>query len=268
MRAKKQHEHSLFTAGRNYSPYGSPSIPNNLARTPGDRSSSPPPKVNHTPKPKSQSNPKPIYTEKHETAASVIQQKFRILQSLRTVSAIASEFQALKNTFEYPSVIDFQGVGTEEGHISVLTTRAPSEFDKVEEGEKEQMEVDGQLPKLAYTAVNYSVHSYVDAMERLLMRLDGVESWGDKGVRESRRSAVREIGKETVKLERFWKHTWMDYVEKQREGVSKEGKEWEESPAELQERMEIDEEPVHVEVEDNDGWLDVAELAPVGDARN
>jgi hypothetical protein len=152
----------------------------------------------------------------------------------------------------------------------VSATRAPSDLDEIEEvvdddeGET-QMEVDGPEPKLAYTALNYTIHSYVDAMEKLLMKLDGVESWGDNGVRERRRSVVREIGKESAKLERYWKQAWTDYFDKQREGARKEEEEHE-VEAELQEEMDIDEEPVHVElpkVEDNDEWLDVAELATV-----
>jgi hypothetical protein len=240
----------------------SPSIPINVHRTRNDQSSSPT-KANPIPEPKPQS---PLFTEKHETAASAIQHKFRIHRSFQTVSNIASEFQTLKSAFVYPTVIDFQEPGTEEGHIiSVSTTRAPSDFDKIEEtGEDEEtpMEVDGPQPKLAYTAANYPVHSYVDAMERLLMKLDGVESRGDKGVRERRRSVVREIGQESAKLERYWKQSWMDYVEKQKEAPEKE------KEAQLEEKMEIDEELVHVEHlkgEDNrdDEWLDVAELAPV-----
>jgi len=265
------HNHNPFTGGRNYSqnqPHGSSSIPINPDGTP---LSSPPHKANRVPEPKSQSTPKPVYTEKHETAASVIQEKFRIHRSLQTISNIASEFQTLKTAFVYPSVIEFQEPGSEEGHISVSTARAPSEFDNVEEeweveGEV-RMEVDGPQMKLAYTTVNYPIHSYVDAMERLLMKLDGVESWGDRGVRERRRSVVREIEKETAKLEKFWKQAWVDYVEKQGEGTHDEEEHG--VQAELQEKMVTDEELVHVELpkveEDNrdDDWLDVAELAPV-----
>ena len=266
---RKQQESNGFTgAGRNYShsrPCSNPSIPIHVERASNARSSSP--KANPIPEPKSRSPPKPLYTEKHATAASVIQQQFRIHRSLHTVGDIASEFQTLKNAFVYPTVIEFQEAGSEEGHISVSITHSPSEFDEIEEvndddeGEA-RMEVDKQQPKLAYTAVNYTVHSYVDAMEKLLMKLDGVESWGDKGVRESRRSVVREIGKESIKLERYLKQAWMDYVEKQTESVAEE----QEVQVDLQEKMEIDEEPVHVEhpkVEDNDEWLDVGELAPV-----
>lgn len=263
---RKQQETNRFTgAGRNYShsrPCSNPSIPIHVERASSARSSSP--KANPVPEPKSQ---KPLYTEKHATAASVIQQQFRIHRSLHTVSDIASEFQTLKNAFVYPTIIEFQEARAEEGHISLPTTHSPSEFDEIEEVDDDdegeaRMEVDKPQPKLAYTAVNYTLHSYIDAMEKLLMKLDGVESWGDKGVRDSRRSVVREIGKESVRLERYWKQAWMDYVEKQTESVEEE----QEVQVDLQEKMEIDEEPVHVEhpkVEDNDDWLDVAELAPV-----
>jgi len=261
-----QKQRNTFTGGHNSSqrsPYA--------ARTSTAQSFSP--EANPIPEPKPNSPPRPLYTEKHESAASVIQRQFRIHQSLHTVSKIAFEFETLKKSYVYPTVIDFQEPGEEEGHVSVPATHASQEeVDDDDDARETRMEVDGMQPKLAYTAVNFPVHSYVDALEKLLMRLDGVESCGDKGVRERRRSVVREIGEETARLERYWRRAWMDYVENQREDTRKEQEE-QEVREELQEEMTIDEEPVHVEhpkFEDNDEWLDVAELAtviPNGDAK-
>lgn len=260
-RIRQQQERNAFTAGR--SPF------RNRVNTPGTASSADPalpsPKANPIPQPTSRPHQKTVYTEEHEAAASIIQQRFRIHQSLQAIDKVASEFQALKNAFKYPSVVDFQKRGSEGGHISVHTTQSPLEFDKVEEvirGEGEtSMEVDEQRPKLAYTPVNYSVHSYVDAMEKLLMRLDGVDSWGVTGIREKRRSVVREIGEESARLDRYCQQVWTDYVEKQNEGERK-GEEQEVR----HDAMEVDDEkPVYVEHpngEDSDEWLDVAELVP------
>lgn len=236
------------------------SVPINVSRGPSEPSPSP------TPNPIPEQKPRSLlYTEKHDAAASAIQQAFRIHRSLRAISTIASEFQELKGAFVHPDVIDFQQPGSEGGHISVLTAGLASQIanvDEVAEEEGDLMEVNESQPKLAYTAANYPIHSYVDAMERLLMRLDGVESWGDKGVREKRRSIVREVGEEAAKLEKYWKQVWVDYVEKEKEKEKEESKEVEEI---VDLGMETDEELVHVELpkaEVNDDWLDVAESEP------
>ena len=241
------------------------------------QSDCPSPTVNPVPE---QKPGKQLYTDKHETAALAIQQAFRIHRSLHAISTIASEFQQLKAAFVYPDVIDFQKPGSEEGHISVPATRLASQVADVDEVAEEEradsMEVDESLPKLAYTTVNYPVHSYVDATERLLMRLDGVDSWGDEDVREKRRSVVREIGGEVAKLERYWKQVWVDYVEKQHEQKQEQEQEQEQQeqePKEVEEQVElpieieIDEEPVHVELpkvdsDDSDEWMDVVESEP------
>jgi hypothetical protein len=264
MREQQQRNKSTARRSPSRSPlFSGTSVPVDVHRPPcGRQSASPPPKADRIPEPKSQPPQKPVYTKEHETAASVIQQKFRIHQSLRTINDIASEFQTLKNTFVYPSVVEFQKPGSEGGHIPVPITRPPLEVGQVEEVAENEVEmvVDEQQPKLAYTSVNHRLHSYVDAMEKLLMRLDGVESWGDKGVRDNRRSVVKEIGKESEKLERYWKKAWAAYLETQKEETQKEAEEQVE-----QENMEVDDEPVQVEHPnggDSDGWLDVAELEP------
>jgi len=150
-------------------------------------------------------------TEELEKAASIIQRHYRIHAASRALDKIASQFQELKNKFVYPSSIDFQKPGEGEETISVPATRPPSDFDNENE---EPMEVDGPQGKLAYTSKNYALHQYVDAMDKLLMKLDGVESWGDKGLRLKRRRFVKDIEKEASKLERYWKQAWADYLSK------------------------------------------------------
>lgn len=148
--------------------------------------------------------------------------------------------------------------------------QAPSLIDD-ETSEELSLEAD-EVGKLAFTSANYALHTYADAMEKLVIKLDGVNSLGDKRVREKRRSIVREISKESAKLEGYWKRAWSDYVEKQKEEVRQLELEKEDEmelvKAESQ-AMDIDEEPVHVEhheaKDDVDEWFDVAESGRVPD---
>jgi hypothetical protein len=239
---------NVFSAGWNYSRrHGGISLSVNFRRTPTRTRAS---EANPIPELRSQSPPESLYTERHESAASCIQLKWRIHRSLRTVNNVSLEFQTLKSGFEYPDVIDFQMPRSEEGHISV---HIPSDVEEVEVGEGEaSVEVDEPHPKLAHTSGNYPIHSYMEEMEKLLMRLDEIESWGDEGVREKRRAVAREIGKESAKLERYWKQVWLDYVEELRDSASKENKEKEAQTEEIVEEAVVD-----VEDEDDDEWFEV-----------
>ena len=86
------------------------------------------------------------------------------------------------------------------------------------------MEVDEQpcSGKLAYTSTNYGLHAYSESLLKLLMQLDGVESWGDANVRKRRRAVVKEIEGEVSRVDAYWKNAWRDYLREKEEKDSKE----------------------------------------------
>ena len=151
--------------------------------------------------------------QEQNTAAARIQKQFRIHSSLRTLSEIESSFQSVKNGFVFPTKIDFQTAESEEA-VTILASRAPSDFDKEPE-EDDAMEVDRTDGKLAFTSTNFALNSYVDALDKILMKLDGVESWGNKVIRTRRRGIVKAVEREASKLERYWRQAWADFIEKQ-----------------------------------------------------
>lgn len=74
---------------------------------------------------------------------------------------------------------------------------------------------DPQLPKLAYTPTNAPVHTYEEELSRILTKLDGVESGGDKTVREQRREAVRRVEKEAERIEQIKAGLWKMWMKQQ-----------------------------------------------------
>lgn len=153
--------------------------------------------------------------EEQNLAASRIQKQYRIHASFRTLSQYEREFEALKKGFVFPSKIDFHKPGSGEV-VTVLAYRPPSEFDKEpEQTEGTPMDIDGAEGKPAYTPTNYALHTYTDALDKLLMKLDGVESCGQKSIRQRRRGIVKNIEKESSKVDRYWRQAWADYLEKQ-----------------------------------------------------
>jgi len=78
------------------------------------------------------------------------------------------------------------------------------------------MDVDGSdssVPKLAFNSTNYVLHSYLDSLDKLLVRLDGIESWGDQDVRARRRAVVKEIEEEQARLDKMLKDSWTKYIQ-------------------------------------------------------
>jgi len=97
------------------------------------------------------------------------------------------------------------------------------------------MQVDGPEGKLDYTSTNYPLHAYSEGLNKLLIKLDGVESWGKKAIRDKRRTIVKSIEKEASKLDRYCKQAWLDYLANKVEVSEAEGiQRPEQQPAESQ----------------------------------
>jgi len=146
------------------------------------------------------------YTGKHIEAASVLQRFFRIRQSIRTIQSLISEFNTLHASFTYPSAISFQNPSSPSVDVVNVAAADPSLG-------SDDIDSNTRIPKLAFNSTNYGLLAYNDALDKLLIRLDGVESWGDSGVRERRRNAVKQIEKEQGLVEKFWKMSWLKHVE-------------------------------------------------------
>ncbi|KAF9054237.1 hypothetical protein BJ165DRAFT_1337765 [Panaeolus papilionaceus] len=183
-----------------------------------------------------------VYGADHQEAAK-IQRQYRIHQSFKALSQYAKQFEELKKNFVYPCNIDFQQAGQDEGIITVRATHPPSDYNRDLPMEDEETSPVSE-GKLAYTSTNYNLHQYSDSIDKLLIKLDGVESWGCKGVRDRRRSIVKSIGREAARLDWYWREAWQDYVRQQAAVTQKE--EVKEEPVQEEQQQE---ESTAVEVE-------------------
>jgi len=150
-------------------------------------------------------SPRTEYTERHHEAASRIQHQYRIHRSLLAIHSLESQFQTLKKSFVFPSSIDFRSSSCPDGVLTVPIEHSSS-------GTWNDMSSEGDLDiRLAYTPRNHALHVYTDSMDKLLMKLDGVESWGDEEVRKRRRDVVKAIEEEANSVERQWMNAWRLY---------------------------------------------------------
>ena len=145
-----------------------------------------------------------------DEAAIKIQSLYRARRSMRTIKALESQFDTLKAAFVLPSTIDFQDP---EGGVVSVSLSSPSSTSSSNDTPGQ-----GQpQAKLAYTATNVSLHTYVESLNRLLVALDGVESWGVKDVRESRKGVVRKVEKEAEEVDELWRRVWETYTNELKE---------------------------------------------------
>lgn len=128
-----------------------------------------------------------------EEAATVIQQAWRRHLAVRRIGSIETQFKNLTSSFSFPSHLDFIHP---EDH-TILSIPSSSTTGDV-----------SAAAKLAFTKTNVPLHAHVEALSRLLVQLDSVESYGDRQVRERRKAAVRMIEKEAEEIEERWRRVW------------------------------------------------------------
>jgi len=130
----------------------------------------------------------------------------QVYESFRKIHDLSKEFQTLKQNFVYPTVIDFQKPGSQE----IITVRARSGPD---DDDDEHVGVDSSVPegKLGYTRTNEGLHTYSHGMEKVLGKLDSVDSWNVTSIRKKRRGVVEDIETEASKLEVYRQRVWREY---------------------------------------------------------
>ncbi|KAF8823858.1 hypothetical protein HHX47_DHR9000008 [Lentinula edodes] len=114
-------------------------------------------------------------------------------KALESVRNIEASLTALQDEFEFPSEVDF----------SPAPSRSSSPVrDDISESDTLT------LRKLAYTARNHPIRSYEQALSRLLVQLDEIESHGNADVRISRKAVVARVEGALEELEQKVESRW------------------------------------------------------------
>ena len=74
------------------------------------------------------------------------------------------------------------------------------------------LDVKDNTARLAYTKQNYPIHVYMEKLNVLLVKLDGVESHGSKEVRDRRKQVARSIEMEAERIEKLVQDIWRTYT--------------------------------------------------------
>lgn len=186
-----------------------------------ERSSSRSPGVDHIPINSSKSTPsQPTrapslrhYTASEATAAEKIQSVWRTHHRRRTalasIASLASKFEAIKSAFILPSALDY----TYNGEVVTVPTSGWDASSSLQV----EVEKSGEDASLAYTPTNVPLHAYEEELSRILTALDGVQSGGEREVRNRRRELVRKVEREAERIEKLKILVWRAWVTRQHE---------------------------------------------------
>jgi len=149
--------------------------------------------------PKAPSLPMP-----EQTAAAKIQSFYRTRKALATISELEAKFGDLKHAFTLPEAVDYLSADGEVITVKVDASVIPMQLEAPSES---------TLPaRLAFTPANVPIRAYDEDLNRILTKLDAVESWGQKKVRERRRDVVRNVELEAARIETVWAEVWRRHI--------------------------------------------------------
>lgn len=180
-----------------------PSPPSKPTRSP--KRSTPPP----SPKPAVQATPEQI------RAAMTIQEFYRSRtarrQALTSIAELSTQFEQLKSAFSPPIQLDYRGATPDS---ATTITVSPESFEQASsipppsEDVEEMTEASESNPALAFTTNNKVVHEYIENLNRLLDKLDRVESGGHAFVRDRRKELVKSVEAEAQRMDRWIAAVW------------------------------------------------------------
>jgi hypothetical protein len=151
-------------------------------------------------------------TQEQTNAATKIQSFYRSRKALSTISQLEAKFEALRHSFTLPEVIDYFSADGDVITLKADTANLSAHLEISSESTS--------YARLAFTPTNVPIRAYDEDLNRILGKLDAVESWGERKVRERRRDVVRKVELEAARVESIWVEVWRKFVEKAEEKVS------------------------------------------------
>jgi hypothetical protein len=144
-------------------------------------------------------------TQEQTNAAAKIQSFYRSRKALSTISQLETKFEALKHSFTLPEAIDYLSADGEVITLKADTVNLSARPETASESTSSA--------RLAFTHTNVPIRAYDEDLNRILGKLDAVESWGERKVRERRRDVVRKVELEAARVESIWVEIWKKFVE-------------------------------------------------------
>jgi len=157
----------------------------------------------------------PEPTPQQIRAAMTIQEFYRSrtarAQALTSIADFSAQFERLKSAFSPPPQLDYRGSTPDDATTAPVPPesfeRAPSIPPSSNEAE-DTTETLKSHPGLGFTSNNKVVLEYIEDLNRLVDKLDRVESGGDPSVREQRKQMITSVEAELQRMDRWIATVW------------------------------------------------------------
>jgi len=134
-------------------------------------------------------------------------------EALTSIAELSTQFEQYKSVFSPPPHLDYRGTATPDDLITipvspesfVLASSIPSSSP---EDAEDASENSGSNPGLAFTSNNKAVLEYIENLNRLVDKLDRIESGGNESVREQRKQMIRDVEGEAQRMDRWIATVW------------------------------------------------------------
>ena len=131
-------------------------------------------------------------------------------QALTSIAALSTQFEQFKSALTYPPQLDYRDAIPDaiitipissESFVRASSMPPSDDADDTAETSKSN-------PRLAFTSNNRVVLEYIENLNRLIEKLDGVESGGHALVREQRKQMIRNVEAEAQRMDRWIAAVW------------------------------------------------------------
>ena len=132
-------------------------------------------------------------------------------QALASIAEISTQLEQFKSAFSSPPHLDYRRA-TPDGVITIPVTSESfaraSSLPSSSGGGEDTTETSNSNPRLAFTSNNKVVLEYIENLNRLVDKLDVIESGGHASVREQRKQMIRDVEAEAQRMDRWIAAVW------------------------------------------------------------
>jgi len=130
-------------------------------------------------------------------------------QALSSIAELSTQFEQFKSAFSPPLQLDYRGATPNDTTTIPVSSKSfihtlsipPSFVGDTGETSKSN-------PGLAFTSNNKVVLEYVENLNRLIDKLDRIESGGHASVREQRKQMIKKVEAEAQRMDRWIAAVW------------------------------------------------------------
>ena len=127
-------------------------------------------------------------------------------QALASIAEVSTRFEQLKSTFTPPPRLDYRSA-TPDDIITIAVSEPFTHASSIPPTEDAE-DTTETSKSLAYTPNNKVVLEYIENLNRLVDKLDGIESGGHASVREQRKQMIRNVVAEAQQVDGWIATTW------------------------------------------------------------